>query len=1019
MRTRILLLALSALFLQAQVDANRGSIVGQVVDRSGAPIISARVIAIQTESGLERETRTERDGQFRLPAIPPGAYELRFESGAVSTIVRDVSVRVGAALQVKVSLALQNSLQSVDVSTSVLSIADAEMTQVIPYTAIRDLPINGRRFQEFATLTPTVTITSETMGQLSFVGQRGVNSNILVDGTDYNEPFLGGIRGGERSGQAFTIPQSAIQEFQTVTSGYSAEYGRSTGGVLNVNTRSGANALHGEGFYLIRDGALAAKTPLNQESLERQQQFGGAVGGRVIRDRLFFFGAAEQQFAHYPRQVRFGVLDGIQRTPDIAPAYDFFKSQEAPFRQTNDATGAFGRADYRFGAHALAGRYQFSRNDAENTSSLGATLDPFTNRAISNNGTELGITRSVGAQLTSVFSPALLNDFRLQHSFERQRRNPNSISPLIDAGVIGRTGLSPLLPGMLQDRRLQFADSLSLQKGRHSLKFGADYSYIDFYQWYGDNQAGAFVIANSDPTATLRILSGVNGNRFDDPSVMYRRQVGVLATQNAAHQLAFLAQDTWRIRPSVTLNLGLRWEGQINPQPTVNNDFLVNNVRNFPFPRGRVDATAMRNDFSQWAPRIGVSWNPGSGRTVVRAHAGLFYAQTPLILYVAPLSSFSTAPSDLSLEISPNANGTVYQQFLKAGFDLNQGSLGSLPVYTVSDIWMKVAGSPDPFANANVTTTSGRNFRNPRSTQMGFGIQRQIADKFIVDYQLNQVNTVHLPRNVDFNVPLPFVRPGDLSQRPFFGLRSGVSRPNPNLGQVLVRDSSAKSRYTGHSFRVQLNRSRFDLAANYTLGFNKSDDDSERAIAGFTYQNPFDFSREYNWSSIDARHTASGYTIYRAPLGFEAAALWRFRSGLPIDATTGADTSELLSGSRGNRPLERPGLPMLRNSFRNRSFQTIDARLLKSFRLTESAGVQFSAECFNLFNFDNVQFLPSSLLLENPAFVFGPGILTNGQIAPINPGFLKLRNAGGAYDPVTTGQQGTPLQVQFGLRLFF
>ena len=128
---------------------------------------------------------------------------------------------------------------------------------MITQVAIRDLPINGRRFQDFAELTPTAYAGSETRGQLSFVGQRGINSNVMIDGTDYNEPFIGGIRGGERSIVAFTVPQSAIQEFQTVTAGYSAEYGRSTGGILNAITRSGSNALHGEAFYQLRHKELA------------------------------------------------------------------------------------------------------------------------------------------------------------------------------------------------------------------------------------------------------------------------------------------------------------------------------------------------------------------------------------------------------------------------------------------------------------------------------------------------------------------------------------------------------------------------------------------------------------------------------------------------------------------------------------------------------------------------------------------------------------------------------------------
>ena len=1017
------LVALASLACLAQVDANKGAISGSVTDRTGAPVPDAKVLAIQSESGLERETVSGKDGLFRIGYLLPGTYEVRVESGSVGAIIQNVAVRVGTSVQVNVAITLQSGRETVDATASVLSVADSEMTQVVPFQAIRDLPINGRRFQEFAALTPTVLVEPETLGQLSFVGQRGVNSNILIDGTDYNEPFLGGIRGGERSGSAFTIPQSAIREFQAVTSGYSAEFGRSSGGVLNAITRSGTNSLHGEAFYLLRDGSFAADTPLGQRSIERQHQFGGGVGGPVIRDRLFFFGAAEQQFAKFPRDVRFGVLDSVQRNAQNAPAYDFFRSQEGPFEQTNDATATLGRADYRIGeGHLLTGRYQWSRNNALNASALGSSLQPFTNLALNANGTEWETVRTIGGQLTSVIGPTILNDLRVQHSFEHRRRIPNARSPLVEAAAIGSVGTPPLLPYRLRDRRFQVADAFTLLPGAHSWKFGADYSYIDFYQWYGDNQFGSFVIANADPDATLGILSGAGtatGNRFDDPSVVYRRQVGVLAMENAAHQLAFFAQDTWRLRPTVTLNLGLRWEGQLNPRPDTGNEFLLGNVRNFEFPMGTVDPTSIPDHMNQWAPRAAIAWNPGRGRTVIRAQSGLFYAQNPFILYAGALDSFSNTPSDLSVQVSPGARGTVYQQFLAAGINLNGSSLSNLPVVPPADVASKITAGANRFAQSNVVTTSGKNFRNPRATQFSLGVQHELARGLSIDTQFNYVGTTNLPRNIDINVPRPTVREGDVSLRPFFGLRSGVPRPNPNIGQVLVRDSSARSKYMGQTARLQWTHSRVELAANYTLGFNKSDADLERSITGTTYQNPYDLAREYNWSALDARHTASGYLLYRGPWGFDLTSLFRYRSGLPIDATTGADTSELLSGAQGNRPLERPGQPFARNAFRNLDYKTVDMRLLKSFAVSESVRVQFSAEAFNLFNFDNVRFLPTSVLANNPAFQYGLGILPNGQLAPVNPGFLRLRTASGGYDPATTGQQGTPLQGQFGIRLLF
>jgi hypothetical protein len=297
-------------------------------------------------------------------------------------------------------------------------------------------------------------------------------------------------------------------------------------------------------------------------------------------------------------------------------------------------------------------------------------------------------------------------------------------------------------------------------------------------------------------------------------------------------------------------------------------------------------------------------------------------------------------------------------------------------------------------------------------------VEHRLGNGLLLAYEFDHVVTVHLERNIDWNAPEPFVQPGDLSLRPFFGLRSGVPRPNPDLGSVLVRDSSAHSNYTANNFRAEYRLRRLQMSASYSLSFNKSDDDNERQLTGITYQNPFNFGPEYNWSAIDARHQVQGYAAWQGPLGVELSGLFHFRSGLPIDATTGGDTSELLSGEIGNRPLVRPGVPMLRDSFRNRSYRDIDLRLAKTVFSREAARLKVYADLFNAFNFDNVAFIPSTIYPNNPAFIYGLGLLPNGQPAPINSGFLQLR-ANGKYDPATTAQQGTPFQVQLGVGFAF
>jgi hypothetical protein len=214
-----------------------------------------------------------------------------------------------------------------EVGDTLLQVVLPQPTTNLSEAAITNLPILGRRFQDFATLTPTVQVDPQR-GQLSFAGQRGVNSNVMLDGTDYNQPFFGGIRGGERSNLAFTVPQSAIQEFQTVTTGYSAEYGRSTGGILNAITKSGSNATNGQAFYQLRHKELGLTNPiLNVAPNETLQQFGGAVGGPIVRDRWFWFGAAEHQIARVPRRVLFTTLQNVAETAANRGSLQFFRQQ--------------------------------------------------------------------------------------------------------------------------------------------------------------------------------------------------------------------------------------------------------------------------------------------------------------------------------------------------------------------------------------------------------------------------------------------------------------------------------------------------------------------------------------------------------------------------------------------------------------------------------------------------------------------------------------------------------------------
>src|SRR3989442_3923156 len=223
--------------LCAQSDANKGQIVGTVYDPVQAVVPNAKVQVQNKATGAVREFTAGPEGQFRAILLDAGSYDVRVDAqGFAQSVYQNVTVNVGSAVNLEVTLQLGAAELEINVADTFLPIELPNPTTTIDLTTIEDLPINGRRFQDFATLTPTVQVHQER-GQLSFLGQRGINANVMIDGSDYNNPFFGGIRGGERSNFIFTGPQSSVQELQAVTARYSPEYGRARGGVVDCTTQ--------------------------------------------------------------------------------------------------------------------------------------------------------------------------------------------------------------------------------------------------------------------------------------------------------------------------------------------------------------------------------------------------------------------------------------------------------------------------------------------------------------------------------------------------------------------------------------------------------------------------------------------------------------------------------------------------------------------------------------------------------------------------------------------------------------
>ncbi len=1058
-----------------QTQAGSGQVVGTAYDATGALVPQAKVTLHSKATGLTREEMTNDEGQYRFVLVPIGIYTVTFSKTGFKTYKAEVEVTVGAAVTVNANLQLGEVSQVVEVTASALiESTQANPDSLIGVRSIEELPINERRFHDFASLTPTVQIEPQRSG-ISFVGQRGINSNVTIDGADYNEPFFGGLRGGERAGRAFTIPQEAISQFQVVNYGYSVEFGRSSGGILNATTKSGTNDWHGSAFFVARNGELAKKDAFDRDVITNLYEEGGALGAPIRHDRAFFFAAFERQTNDIPRTVLFSQLVGLTPASNQAEAFNFFNGLQTPFAATNNALTGLGRLDFQANPkHRLAARYNYSKNTAENAVQTGNDLPSLSTRALSNEGTEGDRTNTATGQWTAIFSPRVVMETRGQYSLENRPRTANSIQAGTNTSI-GTTGTRNFLPTTLDDWRVQIANNVTWTIGTHAVKFGGEYNHIRANQFFKFNQFGVFSFFSTDTRTILRVLSDNHAtggnNRFDDPAVSYALNIGNGQLETSLKQIAFFVQDQWRVTPRFTLTAGFRWEGYVNPQPDVSNTALYNAVKNTTFPVGKkVDPAFIPGNYRQYMPRLGVAWDPqGNAKTVVRADVGIFYAPTPLLLYAGALNNFRLPAGDLSVTlpfaltacpagVTPLFTGdtcsTVYSQFLHSTtpINLNNFQLNNLPKLTPQDILNIAAGlrlTPNLFQGA-APFVIANDYESPRSWQWAVGFEHELTRGFSVGADFTYVNTAHLQRNFDLNLPRPVI--ADLSQRPCFGVvgstlpstcgrTGGFTQPRPiaSLSNITLRESTARSLYRSLTIRSNFRRSRYQFQAYYTLGYSYSDDDNERTATGFNYDNAFNLAPEYNFSNLDARHLFRVNGLVDLPGGFTFSALGRVSSGRPEDPVIGSVANGAEQGflSSGDRAFQAPGVPFKRNSFRDRATGSVDLRIawdmLKLLRtgnvnLREGMRLSIAADFFNVFNWKNIVFTGGNDGVSGNNRRYGLGVNPDGTIRPANAAFLRLKDPSfcsrnsGCYDTNNfPGANGAipPFTVQLGIRFQF
>ena len=460
----------TALSLFAQSETGKSALEGRILDASGQSV-KAEISILQVQTGQRRKISSDAQGQFRLGSLPVGIYAIEASAVAFSTTrTNEIELLVGETKFVTISLSVsaQATQVTVDATADIVNRTDTNNSTSLGARQIADLPIRGRNFMEFVQLTPNVMQEANRSG-IVINGQRSINSNISVDGMDFNDSLQGGQRGGGPNESAYFFPQLAVREFQVVRDGASAEVGRTNSGYVNAVTKSGTNNYHGEGFYANRNGSITSPDAFgNDSSSNSQHQMGGAFGGPIQHEKLFFFAAVEKNIVTIPYTVKFNTPTGNVTIPDN------ILSQQGSFNQKNNPLVAFGRLDYQFTPSTNVNlQYTYA---AQNGLNFGGQSGQ-TNQASTNNTILARASQGVKSAITTVLSATLLNEVRGQYAYDNRTQKPNSTLAQVTIADFGTLGGSSNGTYIYNAARFELLDNLTWIKGRHTVKTGFDMNF--------------------------------------------------------------------------------------------------------------------------------------------------------------------------------------------------------------------------------------------------------------------------------------------------------------------------------------------------------------------------------------------------------------------------------------------------------------------------------------------------------------------------------------------------------------